>query len=476
LRAIVSRMVRMQIAIIRGLKALSHAPAALLLAVAGMAAGGALAQARPLPPKAPAASAPSAASAPAVEPSAPVSLSAQRLYERSRAKLVQVRTLLKSQSSQASVGSGFMVSDDGLLMTNYHVVSQVALQPERYRLVYSTADGKEGPLELLAVDVVHDLALLRAKSSELAARGHLNFRPQSQALNKGERIYSLGNPLDVGFALTEGNYNGLVERSFYPSIFFGGSLNPGMSGGPTLDEEGRVLGVNVATRRDGEQVSFLVPSMYAEALLARGQSAAPVKAALYPEITRQLLAHQQVLVDKFMALPWRSAGHPHYTIPVPGEDFMRCWGSTSPTETKGLDYERSDCQLEQTLFISNTLFTGGLTVRHETYDGEKLGLVRFTKLYGDSFRNERFGSGGPRDFTPPQCRERFVIQAGLPLRVVLCMTAYRKLPGLFDLSVLVATQNDARAGAQGRLDARGLSFANAMRLSRHYLEGFAWKN
>ena len=57
-------------------------------------------------------------------------------------------------------------------------------------------------------------------------------------MSQGERIYSLGNPLDVGFAVIEGTYNGLVERSFYPTIFFAGSLNPGVSGGPTLDQQG----------------------------------------------------------------------------------------------------------------------------------------------------------------------------------------------------------------------------------------------
>jgi hypothetical protein len=409
------------------------------------------------------------------EAQTPVSLSAQRLYERSRAKLVQIRTLLKSQSSQASVGSGFLVDANGLLMTNYHVVSQAALQPERYRLVYVTADGKEGALELLAVDVVHDLALVRAANAELSTRGHLSFRPQSQALSKGERIYSLGNPLDVGFALTEGNYNGLVERSFYPSIFFGGALNPGMSGGPTLDEDGRVLGINVATLRSGQQISFLVPAMYAEALLARAKSSEVIEKPLYAEITRQLIEHQQLLVDRFIALPWRFAEHPRYRIPVPREDFMRCWGRSSPPDSIGLEYERSDCHLPPSLFVSDSLLTSGLSVRHEIYGGDRLGVWRFTRLFGDAFRNERFGATQDRDFTAPQCRERFVTQAGLKLRVVLCMRAYRKLPGLFDLSVLVATQDQASAGAQGRFDAGGVSFANAMRLARHYLEGFAWK-
>ena len=58
----------------------------------------------------------------------------------------------------------------------------------------------------------------------------LAFRGADRPLARGERIYSLGNPLDIGFAVTEGTYNGLVQRSFYPRIFFGGALNPGMGG------------------------------------------------------------------------------------------------------------------------------------------------------------------------------------------------------------------------------------------------------
>ncbi len=75
---------------------------------------------------------------------APISASAQRVYEDARAQLLQVRTLLKGQDTQASVGSGFVVSDQGHIITNYHVVSQAALQPERYRLVFSTSDRTRG--------------------------------------------------------------------------------------------------------------------------------------------------------------------------------------------------------------------------------------------------------------------------------------------------------------------------------------------
>jgi len=433
-------------------------------------------------PQAPAAAPAPAASTGAVPAS--VSPSAQRLYERARSQLVQVRTLLKGQDSQASVGSGFVVSEDGLIVTNYHVVSQVALQPERYRLVYTRVDGREGTLELLGFDAVHDLALVRAQAAGNGPRGGtaappagvpLVFRPASEPLAQGERIYSLGNPLDVGFAVLEGNYNGLVERSFYPSIFFGGALNPGMSGGPALDEQGRVVGVNVATRRDGQQVSFLVPALFAQQLLERARGAKPITAPVYAELTAQLMAHQEAVTQRFLAQPWRHAGDPHYRIPVPQEDFMRCWGRSTPAETKGLEFVRSDCEMDSRVFVSSALSTGALGVRHEAYDGRKLGWLRFTERHSSSFRNETMGRSSSREFTASTCTERFVDQDGLPLRAVLCLSAYKRLVGLYDLSVLVATVDEDRIGAQGRLDARGVSFDNAMRLAEHYLLGFGKK-
>lgn len=416
-------------------------------------------------------------------PSAPVSPSAQRLYELARGQLVQVRTLLKGQDSQSSVGSGFFVSDDGLILTNYHVVSQLALQPERYRLVYTRVDGREGSLQLLGFDAIHDLALVKAlpagddkagTAGDVPGRP-LSFRPVGEPLAQGERIYSLGNPLDVGFAVLEGTYNGLVERSFYPSIFFGGALNSGMSGGPALDEQGRVVGINVATRRDGQQVSFLVPARFAQALLERARTAEPITEPVYPELTAQLFAHQETVTQRFVSLPWRSAGHPDYRIPVPQEDFMRCWGRSTPSDTKGLEFERSDCEMDTRVFVSGAMTTGTLGVRHEAYDGRKLGVLRFTERYSASFRNESFGRASAKEYTAPQCHERFVEHNGLPLRAVLCMSAYKRLAGLFDASVLVATLDQGTAGVQGRIDARGVSFDNAMRLAEHYLNGYARK-
>ena len=428
-----------------------------------------------------AASAPVAsATASAPEPAATAAGSAlpsgagQRIYADARPRLVQVRTLLKTQDSQSSVGSGFLVSTEGHLITNYHVVSSYALQPERHRLVYATVDGKQGALQLLAFDVVHDLALLKpVDPAPLQGRGVIAFRPVEQALPRGARVFSLGNPLDVGFAVTEGAYNGLAERHYLPVLFFGGSLNPGMSGGPALDDQGQVIGVNVAARRDGEQVSFLVPGAAAQALLARGRAAVPITQAVHTEVARQLLDHQAGLVDRFIAQGWRPAGHPRYRVPVPPETFLRCWGSGTPPAERGLLFERSDCTMDSALFVDGPLLTGFITVRHESYDGSRLGQWRFQQRYSGSFRNEDFGAES-RFRTAAQCVERTVDRDGLPLRAVVCLAAYKKLPGLYDLSVLTATLDGKTVGVQGRLDAHGISFDNAQRLTRHYLNGFGW--
>ena len=463
-------------------RAAAAAVALLLAAAAGLAPAANTAQAPTAKPTAaapaPAASAPAASAAAEV----PVTGAGQRIYERTRSRLLQVRTLLKTQDSQSSVGSGFLVDDGKLLVTNYHVVSQIALQPTRYRLVYATVEGGQGALELLAFDVLHDLALLRpVQPGAFAGRGAVDLRPADDPLPRGARIFSMGNPLDVGFAVAEGNYNGPAERSFLPTLFFGGSLSAGMSGGPALDEQGRLIGVNVAARRDGEQVSFLVPADFVRTLITRGRSAPPITTAAWPSITQQLLQHEAQLTERFIAQPWRSAGHPAYRIPVPQETWMRCWGRGSPQAARGMQFERSDCEMDSRVFVSGPLLTGYITVRHEAYDGSRLGTLRFAQRYSASFGNEFVGNDD-RLRTAAQCKERTLAAPPapgakadpLPLRAVVCLRAYKKLEGLHDLMVLVATLDGQVSGVQGRLDALGVSLPNAQRLAQHYLDGFGW--
>src|SRR5690606_8857516 len=92
---------------------------------------------------------------------APPSSTAQRLYSQAQKDLLQFRVLVKNGRSQASVGSGFFLGDSDLVATNYHVVSQIALEPDTYVGEYLDSEGQRGSVELLAVDVLRDLAIDR---------------------------------------------------------------------------------------------------------------------------------------------------------------------------------------------------------------------------------------------------------------------------------------------------------------------------
>src|SRR5712691_3700532 len=199
-----------------------------------------------------------------------VSSTAEAVYAGARPRLLQIRTLVDTAGRQASLGSGFVISADGFALTNYHVVSQYVLEPQTYRLEYVAADGTSGSLKVHAIDVPNDLAVLRLDRKGLP---YFQFEPRAidGAMPKGERLFAMGNPLDIGFTIVEGTYNGLVEKSYNERIHFTGALNPGMSGGPTVNAAGQVVGVNVAKRWGSELVSFLVPGHFAVTLLERAQ-------------------------------------------------------------------------------------------------------------------------------------------------------------------------------------------------------------
>jgi hypothetical protein len=136
------------------------------------------------------------------------------------------------------IGTGFFASPDGHVITNYHVISQLVQEPGRYRADFIDQSGAAFALSVLAVDVVSDLAVMRS-----VVPSPSYFVPAPVDVKHGDRVYSLGYPHDLGITIVEGTYNGLLENTLYEKIHFTGSINPGMSGGPTLTAAGRVADV-----------------------------------------------------------------------------------------------------------------------------------------------------------------------------------------------------------------------------------------
>jgi len=421
--------------------------------------------------KPPPASAAPAASEHAALP--PPSSAAQKLYTAARADILQVRVLLKNGRTQSSVGSGFLIGTGDLVVTNYHVVSQFALDPDTYVGEWVDTSGQRGNVELLAVDVLHDLAVVR-----VSRHGTGFFRmPAGQSplvpLTQGQYLYSMGNPLDLGFAISEGAYNGVVTRSFYDQLMFTGPINSGMSGGPSVTANGDVAGVNVSKRLDGELVSFLVPARYAQQLLNQVALQAKAPKDFKPVVTAQLLQHQDAMLARLLETPLSLKAMGPYRVPVRESEQMRCWGSSNVKADKPYTVDSTSCAMETAIFISGALQTGQISIRHEFLRSSELGALRFAELASTSFRNENFGSYKSAHLTGPHCTEQFVKNKTLPLRAVMCVRAYRKFAGLYDFALLTASTDAPLASLQSRIDARGVSYANGLRVTRTFLEALS---
>jgi len=398
----------------------------------------------------------------------PPSSTAQKLYSAAKADLLQVRSLLKSGRTQSSVGSGFLVGTSNLVMTNYHVVSQFALDPETYTGEWVDTSGQRGNIELLAVDVLHDLAVVRVNRY---GTGYFKLGDKPAVLTQGQYLYSLGNPLDLGFAISEGSYNGVIARSFYEQLMFTGPINAGMSGGPSVTVDGVVAGVNVSKRLDGELVSFLVPARHAQELLKKVAPDAKPPKDFTAIVAQQLLAHQKGMIDQLLSKPMTGKTMGPYVVPVRESEQMRCWGRS--TDRDSFAVEMTNCAMESALFVSGSLQTGQVQIQHQLMKSTGLDELRFAVLSSNSFKNESFGSHKDKRLTGPMCTEQFVKNSTLPMRAVMCVRAYRKFDGLYDFALLTASTDDAKMNLQSRLDARGVSYENGMRASRAFLESLA---
>ena len=175
--------------------------------------------------------------------------STQDIFKQFSEHVVKIEVVETGSAAKASVGTGFYASAAGHIVTNYHVVSKIIHTPDRYRIEVTDLSGQPSQGAVLGVDVVYDLAVLRTARRP---NGYLTL--QTKPVDQGTRLYSLGHPRDLGLTIVEGTYNGLLRHTLYPKVHFTGSLNPGMSGGPALTQDGRVVGVNVAT--EGEQISY----------------------------------------------------------------------------------------------------------------------------------------------------------------------------------------------------------------------------
>jgi hypothetical protein len=295
-------------------------------------------------------------------------------------------------------------------------------------------------------------------------------------VSKGERLYAMGNPLELGFTIVEGTYNGLVEHSYIDRIHFTGALNPGMSGGPAVTGDGAVVGVNVATRRGGQLISFLVPARFAEGLLerVRDQTVTPDFRA---EIGRQITDERRALYKSLREQGFRPTVLGPYRGPETAAPWFNCWAQTNagvaPKPRFAMD--STSCVSETSLFVASDLNTGNIQIYHSYVRSTELNEFQFATYLAQLSQN-RLQGGGPyrKWYTPERCREDFVGSVAASdhptLRVMWCAQAYREFDGLYDVALVAVTQDDGNEALVSRLSMQAVGYDDAMDIGRRFLD------
>jgi putative serine protease PepD len=174
-------------------------------------------------------------------------------FEQVAAKVLpSVVTLQTDQSDESELGSGIILTADGMILTNSHVVASVANSPRDSSAVVKFHDGRRMPFTVVATDPRDDVAVVRAQG--VSGLTPISFGT-SNNLRVGQQVVAVGSPLGLGDTVTTGVISGLNRPvltvtgnhvAAYDAIQTDAALNPGNSGGALVDMTGRLVGMNSA--------------------------------------------------------------------------------------------------------------------------------------------------------------------------------------------------------------------------------------
>ncbi len=242
----------------------------------------------------------------------------------------EVRTIFGTSVSQ-STGSGFVISEDGYIVTNNHVAADAS----KITVVFS--DGTEMPATIRGTDPLNDVAVIKVNPT-------MTLNPvetgDSDMISQGELILAIGSPFSLQNTVTLGIVSALGRTLLSEGGFrienviqTDAAINPGNSGGPLLDLEGKVVGINtaiVSQSGGSEGIGFAIPINTArkiyDQLIESGSVSRPWMGITGADVTSQMAEQWDIGIDSGVLIvdfteysPAREAGFVE-TISSPGKD------------------------------------------------------------------------------------------------------------------------------------------------------------
>jgi len=394
--------------------------------------------------------------------------------------VVKIQVLANHSVAQSSVGSGFFVSAKGHIITNYHVVSEIVLNSNKYHGEVVSSDGHIYPLRLIAIDVLHDLALVKIESK-------INdfFVLDDLKVQQGERLLSLGHPHDIGLSIVEGTYNDFLKFTRFKRIHFTGSINGGMSGGPAILNSGKVVGINVSSA--GNQVSFLVPVKHALNLYQSSKDKKEAKPDDFIKSIRdQLYSNQDLYYQNLLKHSAATMNIGEFNLTNQLSSKFKCWGDLKEENEKQLFTLRSHtCFSRDDIYISKAFITNKVEYQHLHISTGKLNRFRFFSLLSkymseEFYQNDnqsienQFTEQRRKLLTNFKCQTATIDQSGNLIRTVFCLRAYKLFEGLYDAVFKTVPLDQETESVISTLYLPSISFDNSQKMAKKFLSEVSW--
>lgn len=180
--------------------------------------------------------------------------------------------------SPTGLGSGFVATADGKIVTNFHVIEGAT---EASIVTSDRVEHKD--IEVIALDKERDLAVLRIRGRKLKPLALAD----SKLAKAGDHVVAIGNPLGLGGTISDGLLSAIRELPELTVLQISAPISPGSSGGPVFNDHGEVIGVSTFLLLGGQNLNFAIPINVVKPLLA-GDKGTPLAAHVTPARQRNI--------------------------------------------------------------------------------------------------------------------------------------------------------------------------------------------
>jgi hypothetical protein len=329
------------------------------------------------------------------------------------------------------------------------------------------------PAKIVNFSVIYDIALLKVDKTFDTVL-HL----EKETPKHGENIYSIGKPKELNMTIVDGKYNGIIKKAIYERIQMSTPLNAGMSGGPTVNASGDVIGINVSVLLRSDNISFAVPIDKALGMIETyKQSKTVVQEKDVDSIVKKQLIQIEHSLMKELEKEKKSTtrrGKWFYRAPAKS---LKCWITSYKNDKKEYEKTTHSCDLKNSAYLKYGLDSGTYNIDYFIIDNIKLNTPQFYKQVKVTFDSTSPLYSPRDDFTGHKCNYTIVVNKNnISFQVKYCVDEFLKYSGLYRATVVAASFGNSETAMIVNMDINGFTQENIKEFITNHLSAIGKTN